>query len=445
MHAVPHAALARVKKSARWNPRIMEKCFGLAAMAGAKSPIRLAFPRRPPRRRPPMRHSLASRRAFLKGSAALAGSAFAPAVLGAEPARVGLILPLTGPFASTGRQIEAAVRLYTARNGDSAGGRKVELLVRDDTGLAPETTKRLAQELIARDNVMFLAGFGLTPLAFATAPVATESKTPMIVMGGATSVIPQRSPFIVRAGFTVPQITAPIAQWATRNGIKRVVSSVTEFAPGLECEKTFIKFFTEGGGTIIESMRTPLQNPDFSPFLQRIKDAKPQAAFIFVPSGQGAAIMKQFQERGLKEAGIKLIGTGDILDDDLLEAIGPSALGAITSHHYSAAHDSPENKAYVDAFTKANPGMRPNFMAINGYDGMHVIYEMLKKTGGSGTGEQLVDAARGLKWLSPRGPISIDPATRDVVQNIYIRRCEMNDGQIWNIEFDTIAHLTHPG
>ena len=392
-----------------------------------------------------MRHSLASRRAFLKGSAALAASVAAPAVHAAEPARVALILPLTGPFASTGRQIEAAVRLYMARHGDTAGGRKVELLVRDDTGLAPETTKRLAQEAIARDKVMFLAGFGLTPLAFATAPVATESKTPMIVMGGATSVIPQRSPFIVRAGFTVPQITAPIAQWATKNGIKRVVSSCTEFAPGLECEKTFIRFFTEGGGTIVESMRTPLQNPDFAPFLQRIKDAKPEAAFIFVPSGQGAAIMKQFEERGLKQAGIKLIGTGDILDDDLLEAIGPPALGAITSHHYSAAHDSPENKEYVAAFMKANNGMRPNFMSVNGYDGMHVIYEMLRKTGGNGSGEQMVDAAKGLAWVSPRGPMSIDPTTRDVVQNIYIRRCEMKDGKIWNVEFDKIENVKDPG
>ena len=387
-----------------------------------------------------------SRRTFLKAGASTALAAALPrAAFAADPARVGLILPLTGPFASTGKQIEAAVRLYMARNGDTAGGRKVELLVKDDGGLAPETTKRLAQELIARDKVMFLAGFGLTPLAFATAPVATESKTPMIVMGAATSVVPQRSPFIVRAGFTVPQITAPIAQWATKNGIKRVVSSVTDYAPGLECERTFIKFFTEGGGTIVESIRTPLQNPDFSPFLQRIKDAKPEAAFIFVPSGQGAAIMKQFQDRGLKDAGIKLIGTGDILDDDLLEAIGPPALGAITSHHYSAAHDSPENKAYVAAFMQANGGKRPNFMSVNGYDGMHVIYEMLKKTGGNGTGEQLVDAARGLAWVSPRGPMSIDPQTRDVVQNIYIRRCEMKDGKLWNIEFDKIENVKDPG
>ncbi|MGZ5084626.1 MAG: ABC transporter substrate-binding protein, partial [Usitatibacter sp.] len=213
--------------------------------------------------------------------------------------RIGLVLPLTGPFASTGRQIEAAVRLYMARNGDTVAGQKLELLVRDDTGLAPETTKRLSQELIARDKVSFLAGFGLTPLALATAPLATEAKVPMIVMGAATSIVPSRSPFIVRPGFTVPQITAPIAQWGARNGIKRVVSSVTDYAPGLECEKTFIRFFTEGGGTMLESMRTPLQNPDYGPFLQRAKDAKPDAMFIFVPSGQGAAIMKQFVDRGL--------------------------------------------------------------------------------------------------------------------------------------------------
>jgi branched-chain amino acid transport system substrate-binding protein len=387
-----------------------------------------------------------SRRHFLQGSTAAAAAALMPfTARAADPARIALILPLTGPFASTGRQIEAACRLYMAKHGDTVAGRKLELLVRDDGGLAPETTKRLAQEAIARDKVMFLAGFGLTPLAFATAPVATESKTPMVVMGGATSVIPQRSPFIVRAGFTVPQITAPIAWWATKNGIKRVVSSVTEFAPGLECEKTFIKHFTDGGGTIVESIRTPLQNPDFAPFLQRIKDAKPDAAFIFVPSGQGAAIMKQFQDRGLKEAGIKLIGTGDILDDDLLEAIGPPALGAITSHHYSAAHDSPENKEYVAAFMKANDGKRPNFMSVNGYDGMHAIYEMLRKTGGNGSGEQLVEAAKGASWISPRGPISIDPQTRDVVQNIYIRRCEMKDGKLWNIEFDKIENVKDPG
>jgi len=192
-------------------------------------------------------------------------------------------------------------------------------------------------------------------------------------------------------------------------------------------------------------MRTPLQNPDYSPFLQRAKDAKPDAMFIFVPAGQGAAIMKQFVDRGLKEAGIKLFCTGDVLDDDILEAIGPSALGVVSSHQYSAAHDSPENKAYVEAFMRAN-SMRPNFMSVHGYDGIHVIYESLKKTGGNAAdGEKLVNAMKGLAWVSPRGPMSIDPATRDVVQNIYIRRCEMVSGKLWNVEFETIENVKDPG
>jgi len=387
-----------------------------------------------------------SRRAFLRGAAATALAAALPrGARAADTVRIGLILPLSGPFTSTGRQVQAAARLYMQRNGDTVAGRKLELLVRDDTGLAPETTKRIAQELVTRDGVAVLAGFGLTPLALATAPVATEAKVPMVVMCAATSIIPQRSPFIVRSGFTVPQITAPIAQWGTKSGIKRVVSMVTEYAPGLECEKTFIKHFTAGGGTMVESLRTPLRNPDYAPFLQRVKDAKPDALFLFVPSGEGAAVMKQFADRGLKEAGIKLICTGDVLDDDLLEAIGPPALGVVSSHHYSAAHDSPENKAYVAAFTRANPGMRPNFMSVGGYDGMHVIYESLRKTGGTGTGEKLVEAMKGLAWTSPRGPMSIDPATRDVVQTIYIRKCEMVNGKLWNVEFDKIENVKDPG
>lgn len=387
-----------------------------------------------------------SRRTFLQGAAAGVLSAALPrAGFAAEPVRVGLVLPLSGPFASTGRQVEAAVRLYMQRHGDTVAGRKIELIVRDDTGLAPDVTKRLSQELVARDGVTFLAGFGLTPLALATAPVATEAQVPMVVMCAATSIIPQRSPYIVRSGFTVPQITAPIAQWATKAGIKRVISMVTDYAPGLECEKTFIRHFTEGGGTMMDTLRTPLANPDYAPFLQRVKDSKPEALFLFVPSGQGAAVMKQFLDRGLKEAGIKLICTGDVLDDDLLEAIGPSALGVVSSHHYSAAHDSPENKAYVEAFMKANGGKRPNFMSVGGYDGMHLIYEALGKTGGNGKGAQLVEAMKGMAWTSPRGPMSIDPATRDVVQTIYIRRCEEKDGKLWNVEFDRIENVKDPG
>jgi branched-chain amino acid transport system substrate-binding protein len=382
----------------------------------------------------------------LQGGAAAAMAAWLPRpAFAADPVKVGLILPMTGPFASTGRQAEAAVRLYMQRTGDTVAGRKLELIVKDDTGMAPETTKRIAQELIVQEKIAILAGFGLTPLALATAPVATEAKVPMIVMCAGTSIIPQRSPFIVRTGFTLPQNTAPIADWAAKNKIKKVVTLVADYAPGSESEKTFVKRFVDAGGTIIDSIRTPLANPDFAPFLQRAKDAKPDALFVFVPSGQGTAVMKQFAERGLKDAGIALIGPGDVVDDDILDAIGAPALGVITSFHYSAAHPSPENKAYVDAFMKANNGMRPNFMSVGGYDGMHLIYEALKKTGGATDGEKLVEAMKGMAWVSPRGPMSIDPATRDVVQNVYIRKVEMKDGHYWNVEFDKVENFKDPG
>jgi len=337
------------------------------------------------------------------------------------------------------------VRLYQQVNGATAGGRTVEVILKDDTGLAPETTKRLAQELVIRDHVTVLAGFGLTPLALAAAPIATEAKVPMIVMAAATSIIPQRSPFIVRTGFTLPQVTAPLADWAPKNGIKRVVTLVTDYGPGIDAEKTFVKRFGAGGGTIVESVRTPLANPDYAPFLQRVKDAKPDALFVFVPSGEGTAVLKQFVDRGLKESGIRLICTGDVLDDDLLEAIGPAALGVVSSHHYSAAHDSKENKAFVDAFGKANGGMRPNFHAVGGYDGMHLIHTALDRTNGSNDGEQLVAAMKGRSWMSPRGPIAIDAATRDIVQNVYLRRVERVGGKSWNIEFDQVDAVRDPG
>ena len=331
------------------------------------------------------------------------------------------------------------------KNGDTVGGHKIELIVKDDTGLAPETTKRIAQELVVQEKVNVLAGFGLTPLALAAAPVATESKTPMIVMAAATSIITSKSPYIVRTGFTLPQVTGPIADWAAKNNIKSAVTLVTDYGPGLDAEKTFIKRFTEGGGKVIESVRVPLRNPDYAPFLQRAKDAKPDALFVFVPSGEGAGVMKQFSDRGLKQAGIQMIGTGDVVDDDLLPGMGAVAVGVVTSFHYSAAHDSPENKAYVADFMKANNGMRPNFHSVGGYDGMHAIYEAVKKTGGELTGDKLIDAMKGMKWTSPRGPMTIDPATRDPIQNVYIRKVEMVNGQPWSIEFEKFENVKDPG
>jgi len=385
-----------------------------------------------------------TRRAVLKTAIAAVAAGLVPRAFAAEPMKIGLILPLTGPFASTGKQVEAACRLYMQRNDDSVAGRKVELIVKDDTGVAPETTKRIAQELVVQDKVTVLAGFGLTPLALAAAPVATQSKTPMIVMAAATSIVTSKSPYIVRSGFTLPQVTWPIAEWAAKNGIKSAVTLVTDYAPGLDAEKTFVQRFTNAGGKVIESVRVPLRNPDYAPFLQRAKDAKPDALFVFVPSGEGAAVMKQFSDRGLKQAGIRMIGTGDVVDDDLLESMGDVAVGVVTSFHYSAAHKSPENQAYVDAFMKANR-FRPNFHSVGGYDGMHLIYEAAKRAGDGADGDKLVDAMKGMAWTSPRGPIAIDPATRDPIQTVYVRRVEMVDGKPWSIEFEKFDNVKDPG
>ena len=246
--------------------------------------------------------------------------------------KIGLLLPMTGPFASTGRQIEAAARLYMAQNGDTVAGKKVELIVKDDTG-TPDVTKRLAQEMVVNEKVQVLAGFGLTPLALATAPIATQSKTPMVVMAAATSSITEASPYIVRTSFTLPQVTVGIADWAPKNGIKKVVSLVTDYGPGIDAERTFRDRFGFNGGQVVEAVRVPLRNPDFAPFLQKVRDAKPDAVFAFVPSGAGSALMKQFVERGLDKAGIRLIATGDVTDDDILNDMGEAAVGVVTSHH----------------------------------------------------------------------------------------------------------------
>lgn len=351
--------------------------------------------------------------------------------------KVGLVVPLTGPFTSTGKQLEAAARLYIAQHGDTVGGRKLELIVRDDAG-EPEATKRIAQELVVNDKVQVLAGFGLTPLAMATAPLATQSKTPMVVMAAATSIITTASPYIVRTSFTVPQVVTELAEWAGKNNIKKVITLVTDYAPGADSEKFFNQRFLANGGQVIESLRVPLRNPDFAPFLQRVREAKPDALFTFVPAGVGAALMKQFAERGLDKAGIRLIAEGSVTDDDIINNMGDVALGVVTAHHYSAAHESALNKKFVDAFGKANNGMRPNFMAVGAYDGMRVIYEAAKTTKGAG-GEALLNAMKGQVFESPRGPIYIDAQTRDIVQNVYIRRVEKIGAQMWNREIATVT------
>ena len=364
----------------------------------------------------------------------------------ADDLKIGMVLPMSGPFAAYGQQILNGARVYIAEHGDKVGDRKVELIVKDDTGVAPEISKRAAQELVVKEKVDILAGFGLTPSAFAVGPLSAEAKVPMVVMNAATSAVTTKSPYIVRTSMALPQITAPIATWAAKNGIKKVYTVVADYGPGHDAEKQFVKTFTEAGGEIVGEVRTPVKNPDFAPFLQKVKDTKPDAVFLFVPAGeQGVAFLKGYKERGLDQAGIKLISTGDLTDEDVLDAMGDPALGVITSFHYSEAHPTDKNKSYTQAYYKANPAKRPNFMSAAGYDGMHLIYETLKKTGGDASGERFVEAAKGMKWESPRGPVSIDTATRDIVQNIYIRKVEKVDGKLQNVEFDHIANFRDPG
>ena len=377
----------------------------------------------------------------------LAALLAAPAAAQQPPLKIGMVAPFSGVAADYGKQMEAGARAWLRIHGDTIAGRKVELIVRDTTGPNPEIAKRLAQELVTRDKVDFLAGFGFTPEALAAAPIATEAKTPMVVMNAASSVVTTRSPYIARFSMTLQQVSAPMAQWAAKNGIKRVYTLVADYAPGIDSEEAFKRAFTAAGGQVVDSVRTPLRNPEFAPYVQRIKDAKPEAVFMFVPAGeQSIAFMKAFEERGLAKEGIKVIATGDLTDDNVLNNMGEPVAGVITSHHYSAYHDSPENKAFVKAFHEVAKDLpRPNFMGVGGYDGMAAIAEVTKKLGGKVDGDKAMEAFKGLKLASPRGPISIDPATRDIVQTVYIRRVQKIGNEYWNVEFDRFNDVKDPG
>jgi len=377
---------------------------------------------------------------------ALAGVLAAGPAAAADALKIGLILPMSGPFAGYGKQIENGVRLYLKQHGDTYGGRKVELIVKDDTGVAPEISKRVAQELVVQDKVDILAGFGLTPSAFAVAPIATEAKKPMVVMNAATSAVTTKSNYILRTSMTLPQVTAPMASWAAKNGIHKVFTVVADYGPGHDAEAQFKKTFTAAGGEVVGEVRTPVKNPDFAPYLQKVKDTRPDAVFLFIPAGeQGVGFMKGFAERDLAKAGIKLIATGDLTAETVLDAIGEPSVGVITSFHYAEGHNSPENKAFTDAWYKAYGPDRPDFMAVGGYDGMHLIAETLKKTGGNADVDQFIAAAKGMKWMSPRGPVGIDPDTRDIVQTIYIRKVEKVGARLQNVEFDQVPDFKDPG
>ncbi len=377
-----------------------------------------------------------------------AGLCLAAAAARAEDViKVGVVAPFSGPFADYGKEMETGIKAWQRQHGDRVAGKRIEVILRDTTGPVPEVAKRLAQELVVRDGVDFLAGFGLTPEALAVAEIATQAKKPMIVMNAATSIITTKSPYVARVSFTLAQDTAPIGTWAAKNGIQKAFTVVADYGPGIDSETAFKKSFTAAGGQVVESIRTPLRSPEFAPFLQRIKDARPQAVFVFLPAGeQGIAFMKGFRERGLAEAGIRVIATGDVTDDHVLDAMGDAALGMITSHHYSAAHDSPENKQFLKLYGEVSGGLgRANFMAVGGYDGMAAIYDVAQKLGGKIDADKAMALLKGWKRQSPRGPIEIDPETRDVVQTVYIRKVEKRDGHYWNVEFEQFPAQKDPG
>ena len=360
-----------------------------------------------------------------------------------DTVKVGVVIPLTGGFQSNGRQISAAIKTFVATRGDTAGGKKVELIVKDDASAA-DNSLRLAQELVTNDKVSILTGFGNTPAALSVAQLSKRAKIPQVIMVAATSSIMNASPYMLRTSWTIPQVASIIGKWAPENGAKKFVSIVSDYGPGADAEKWFQQTIEANGGTVISKLKVPLANPDFAPFLQRAADEKPEALFVFVPTGAGAAFMKQFVERGLDKSGIKVIAMADVTDDDLLNNMGDPTIGVVTGGSYSASHDSAENKAFVEAFKKANDGMRPNMVAVAAWDALDLIYKTLDKTKGDATGDTFVTAAKGMKLDSPRGPISIDPDTRDIVQDIYMRKVEKVGGELYNVEFKTYENVRDP-
>ena len=357
--------------------------------------------------------------------------------------KIGLIMTYTGQFADAAAQMDDGIKLYIQEHGDVVAGKKIEL-IRKDTAGAPDAAKRLAQELIVNDNVDILAGFVITPEALTVADLSAEAKKFMVVMNAATSIITTKSPYITRSSLTLPQNCEVLGTWAFKNGVKRVFTMVSDYAPGRDAEASFVTAFKAAGGEIAESVRVPLANPDFSAFVQRAKDLSADAIFVFVPGGsQPVALAKALIERGMNPNSIKIMGQGELADEGALAAMGDHAIGIITAFHYDYTHDSPVNKQFVAAYN-AEFKRNPDFFSVGGYDGMHLIYEALKKTGGKTDGDSLIAAVKGLKWESPRGPVSIDPETRDIINTVYIRRVEKVNGQVRNVEILKFDNVKDP-
>jgi branched-chain amino acid transport system substrate-binding protein len=376
--------------------------------------------------------------------------AIAATMFSALPARaqqtvkIGVILAYSGQFADPAAQMDNGIKLYLREHGDVVAGKRIELIRKDTGGIAPDVAKRLAQELIVRDNVDLLAGFALTPNALAAGDVSAQAKKFMVNMNAATAIITTKSPYMVRTSFTVPQLNETLGAWAYRIGIRKVYTMVSDFGPGHDGEAAFHKGFKDAGGEIVGASRYPVANQDFSAFVQRAKDSNAEAIYVWTPGGpQPAAIGKALAERGIDPGKTRILAQGELTSEDALKSMGDAAIGIITAFHYDFNHASAMNASFVRSY-RDSFGRNPDMFSVGAYDGMHVICEALKKTGGKSDSESLIAAAKGMLWESPRGTMSIDAETRDVVQTVYIRRVERVGGELRNVEFDKIENVKDP-
>ncbi|WP_319284964.1 ABC transporter substrate-binding protein [Pusillimonas sp.] len=362
---------------------------------------------------------------------------FSTSVVGAEVVKVGVIGPFSGPFAGAfGTPFRQGVETYVAMHGNKVGDAEIQFIYRDLAGPDPQKARSLAQELVVKDKVQYLAGVVFTPNAMAIAPLSQSAKVPMVIFNASTSVVVSKSDYFVRTSNTLPQVTVPVAKYALDNGIKSAITIVSDYGPGIDAEKAFSKTFEQGGGQIVDSIRMPLSTTDFGPFLQKIRAAKPESLFAFLPFGPPTyGFVKAYNDNALEQAGIKFLGTAETQESDL-QALGDGAIGLETAYFYSGAHDSPENKAFVEALEKLDPKAIANPATVSAFDGAHVIYKMVEATEGKADGPKAVEAVKGMSWESPRGPVSIDAKTRDIIQNVYMRRVEKDaDGKLVNREF----------
>ncbi|APV51936.1 ABC transporter substrate-binding protein [Betaproteobacteria bacterium GR16-43] len=376
---------------------------------------------------------------------ALSLALFAPRVLAQEPIRIGFLAPYSGPFAEYGALGEGGIKAFLKLNGDSVAGRKIEVIVKD-TAASPEVAKRLAQEMVVRDKVDLFIVTGFTPETLTVAMVATEARKPLFATLASSSGITARSPFMIRTASSFAQTTVPLAAWLAKSGVKRAATLVSDYNPGIDAENAFKSGFTAAGGQVSESIRVPLRGPEFSPFVQRLKDAKAEAVFAFVPAGeQGVGLTKALLERGIIP-GAKFASVGELMDDHVFNSLGDAVIGSISSGNYSVAHDSAENRAFVKAFAEVTQAKgRPTFMAVHTFDAMAAVFAVARTSNGSMDGEKFMEAVKGLKLTSPRGPITIDAQTRDIVQTVYIRRVEKVSGRLENVEFEKFEDIKETG